>query len=572
MKKITTAMMLCLISATVFGQGSLTPPGAPTPSMKTLQEVEPRIPISTGGFTIDTSGSYYLTANLIPEGGESGININVNDVTLDLNGFSIFGGLATGQGIAMANRDNVVVKNGTVRECYYYGITANHSTRCRFENLRILNNGEEGSTNYFGIHAGENSTITGCIFMNNSSGIEAEAGSKITDNQIINNRSDGLRLMETGCYVANNIVKGNGDNYVFIAGNQLNILLCEVPESLDWPCSVKLAGSLVSTGHGVVITASNVTLDLMGFTLSGDRASSDYGVFIDGSTAGTLQNIVVRNGTLSTFGNGVYAESIKNNRFENLVITTNSLYGIYFYGGSSQCNNNTLANCTINDNSSYGIYFYGPSGQCNNNTFANCTINDNSNYGIYFYGDSGQCNNNTLANCMINDNKKDGVYLRGSHGRCNGNTFSSCTISGNNNYGINLGGGYNGQCNGNFIDSCTISDNEDYGILLFGYTGQCEGNIIINCMIRNNMDNGIYINQADGNRLEGNHITGQRGSSSYGIFSSAASKNMIFCNTCVGQTNNFALGSANVYGPIVTTAGELSTTGAESHPLANFSF
>jgi len=32
------------------------------------------------------------------------------------------------------------------------------------------------------------------------------------------------------------------------------------------------------------------------------------------------------------------------------------------------------------------------------------------------------------------------------------------------------------------------------------------------------------------------------------------------------------LGSSNVYGPIVTTSGELSTSGAAAHPMANFSF
>src|SRR5438105_5129643 len=40
-----------------FGQGSLTPPGAPAPSMKTLQQVEPRTPISSAPFTITNSGS-----------------------------------------------------------------------------------------------------------------------------------------------------------------------------------------------------------------------------------------------------------------------------------------------------------------------------------------------------------------------------------------------------------------------------------------------------------------------------------------------------------------------------------
>lgn len=49
----------------VFGQGALAPPaGPPCSQMKTLAQVEPRIPIATVPFTIDQPGSYYLTGEL----------------------------------------------------------------------------------------------------------------------------------------------------------------------------------------------------------------------------------------------------------------------------------------------------------------------------------------------------------------------------------------------------------------------------------------------------------------------------------------------------------------------------
>lgn len=47
-----------------FAQGSLTPPGAPEPTMKTLDQIEARTPISSAPFTIIRPGSYYLTTNL----------------------------------------------------------------------------------------------------------------------------------------------------------------------------------------------------------------------------------------------------------------------------------------------------------------------------------------------------------------------------------------------------------------------------------------------------------------------------------------------------------------------------
>src|SRR4029077_17462440 len=77
-----------------FGQGSLTPPGAPAPTMKTLAQIEPRIEINAtnppgdadSSFKITQPGSYYLTGNLTGVASKHGIKIAANDVTLDLMG------------------------------------------------------------------------------------------------------------------------------------------------------------------------------------------------------------------------------------------------------------------------------------------------------------------------------------------------------------------------------------------------------------------------------------------------------------------------------------------------------
>ena len=127
---------------------------------------------------------------------------------------------------------------------------------------------------------------------------------------------------------------------------------------------------------------------------------------------------------------------------------------------------------------------------------------------------------------------------------------------------------FEGQCDGNTIENCSINENEDYGVLL---NSECDGNTIrVNTISKNN-NSGIWLYYADGNRVEANHVSGTTADPSYGIRDSNSENNVILKNTCIGQTNNFLLGNANTYGPIVTNTGALATSGAGAHPWANFS-
>ena len=66
------AAFLAASTRSLFGQGSLTPPGAPAPTMKTLEEIEARTNIqrtinplpsdANYDYIISTPGSYSLTA------------------------------------------------------------------------------------------------------------------------------------------------------------------------------------------------------------------------------------------------------------------------------------------------------------------------------------------------------------------------------------------------------------------------------------------------------------------------------------------------------------------------------
>jgi hypothetical protein len=97
-----TLASTCLLNLSAFGQGALTPPGAPSPTMKSLDQIEARTAITNTSslVTISQPGSYYLTHNLTVSNGDA-IDIKTDGVTLDLNGFTIASTAASANGTAI---------------------------------------------------------------------------------------------------------------------------------------------------------------------------------------------------------------------------------------------------------------------------------------------------------------------------------------------------------------------------------------------------------------------------------------------------------------------------------------
>ncbi len=131
--KIRTESVMAMVAVlawlgghAAFSQGPLTPPGAPAPTMKTLQEIEPRTAITNAGaVTLSSPGSYYLTTNIAVSAGDA-ITIAANGVTLDLNGFTISSTEPSpaGYGIRLnSGLRDITILNGHIRG----GVTNNGS-------------------------------------------------------------------------------------------------------------------------------------------------------------------------------------------------------------------------------------------------------------------------------------------------------------------------------------------------------------------------------------------------------------------------------------------------------------
>jgi hypothetical protein len=194
---------------------------------------------------INLPGIYKLASNLVvPNENTTAIQINVNDVTIDMNGFAILGpnvcatdgvnvaqactrpgagyGIDAGSGTPLTVT-NTRVMNGTIDGVGYIGIFTN--VNARIERMNVGNSGSYGIYTFGGVILdtlvrgnGNGIVTTGAIIrdtrslFNRGIGIQTSSGSIISGSIIETNLSLGLFVSSNTRYVDNLIDNNNGGN------------------------------------------------------------------------------------------------------------------------------------------------------------------------------------------------------------------------------------------------------------------------------------------------------------------------------------------------------------------------
>jgi len=284
--------------STLFAQGSLTPPGAPAPTMKSLDQVEPRTPISSVPFTIASPGSYYVTTNLTGASGLSGITISNNNVTLDLNGFALLGVPGSLYAVAFASsQTNVTVRNGTMSG-WRMGVheSGGNSRNVVLDGLAIFGSATDGILMYSA------ATVRNCVCSSNAAIGISITGGEISDCSAGYNVNSGIELNSQG--IVRNCWSGYNGNYGI-----------EVLTGLVSGCSVQnnAWSGVQITGQGSTVIG-NTCLD------NNTSISSSYaGIRVEGAANRIEGNMVQLNSYAGISVNTIYGSNIiiKNSAFFN---------------------------------------------------------------------------------------------------------------------------------------------------------------------------------------------------------------------------------------------------------------
>ena len=264
---VLSALAIAVLAGWVALAGELEPPVPPgTPTMKPLNEVEPRRPIYAGmlPLTIDEEGSsWYLAESISVLVG--GITVAAQRVTIDLMGFTLAGFSGNGPAISSIY-SGTTVHNGTIYG-WDQGVKLGSSSTVR--NILVY------QPAFDCIVLGYDSSVTDSMALNcGRHGIVVDAGTIVhgcvasnnTENGIWSTWIDAGWTVIQGSLISGNIVDANDRNGIRVDGHA-TVLNNQVRASDETGFEGKAGIWVYGEGNrieGNHIAANNIGIDLDG--------------------------------------------------------------------------------------------------------------------------------------------------------------------------------------------------------------------------------------------------------------------------------------------------------------------
>jgi hypothetical protein len=519
--------------------GPLDPPAGPVSSTyKTLNEIEPRTPISALPVTITQPGSYYLTGSLTGVPGQSGITVNASDVSIDLKGFTLQGVPGSLNGITPGlapGLTNLTVSGGTIRSWGGDGLVGVDGTTV----ARVEARGNAGR----GI-------------------VLDRASPKLEKSNAIGNGGDGIILgvdsyswgIEATANGGAGIILGDGGHsgWIIVEGN-----------------GIGSAGLGLSGGAGVTIVNVTATGNGGGGIRLLDKsspqlvkASANGG---DGIALG-IDTTPVECTCFNNTGNGLVAGP--GSTLNNCTASGNGANGILITDNNIPPRSATalLTACVARGNGGVGICSF-QWGVGRGMTMVSCIAELNISHGFSLACEAtlDRCVSRSNGGVGVNAASKDACYMTLSEG----NTGDGFIVGGDSE-----------------LTGCTSRNNGGVGFKATddnapAKTAGCvaEGNqgdgfrvgsgwMVSGCTARGGaagaVGAGIRVIGAS-NRIEGNHVL----ANASGGLIVVGTGNLIIGNNAGGNSAaNYSIAGGNIFGPIVTSA----TVDTATNPNSNFEF
>ncbi len=417
------------------------------------------------------------------------------------------------------------------------GIKLQYAPNCTFTLNNITGNGFAGIY----LDSSDNNTLSNNQISNNPYGIFSEYGDNnvIINNQVNNNPYAGivLRYWSDGNQVNGNTIKNNGyglhllyssnnaikDNTV--SNNNFYGMYLDNSQNNNADNNT-IAGNPYS-GVALYFGSNNNTFGVNNVTGNG------FGFYLYGSNLNKIGLNISKAADISNnLFYGIYMDSSTGNTIGNANIKNNPYAGIALYFNS---NSNTISQNNITGNG-FGTYMYGSS----SNQFTENNLSNNNFYGVYM--DSSP--NNKFSRNQINNNPYSGVAM---YFESNNNTFTANNLTANG-FGFYISSSNNNTINagtGSGSGQNTIQDNMFYGF----YMENADGNVIEGNTLARNAYAGLSINSgSDNNAIRQNSLN----NNGFGVYIDSSNNNNIYSNSFVDNksqaldngTNNWDNGTS----------------------------